>query len=147
MELPGNQIRGKTELLDLCRCRRAWRSPPYHTMRTVCVCVPACVCVCVCACVCVCVCVAEPTIPYHACAHHQKFLASVREDSSAGRRGVCFGGGAALILRYSRPASSFVSLRTGVQCSVANQRGGDGTRALMTVSAPASNSANCHCFR
>ena len=92
-------------------------------------------------------CVVEPTIPYHACAHHQKFLASVREDSSAGRRGVCFGGGAALILRYSRPASSFVSLRTGVQCSVANQRGGDGTRALMTVSAPASNSANCHCFR
>ena len=76
-----------------------------------------------------------------------KILGERQGGIPSGGAGVCFGGRAALILRYSRPASSFVSLRTGVQCSVANQRGGDGTRALMTVSAPASNSANCHCFR
>ena len=90
IEFMGNQIRGKTELPDLCRA------------------------VGVCACAAPCVCVRVHTVCGSVrAARHEKFLASVRGFR---RAGVCFGGGAALILRYSRPASSFVS-RVQVQCS------------------------------
>ena len=62
----GNQISGKTELPDSCRCRRACaRTTGKNSWR------------------------ASGGIP-------------------PGGAGVCFGGRAALILRYSRPASSFV---------------------------------------
>ena len=42
----------------------------------------------------------------------RKILGERQRIPALGGAGVCFGGGAALILRYPRPASSFVSLRT-----------------------------------